>query len=224
MPRAPRYQQAGLLHHVVCRGNDKQVIFKSPKDYITYLDLLEEARKLFPLKVYNYVLMDNHIHLLVEPTEKGSLSKVMEYVSKAYAKYFNKMHLHSGHVFQGRFKSFLIQEERYFFACTRYIDLNPVKANIVNDPKQYKWSAYGYLIGAKEPKIKLDQHDLYQELGKTIQERQIAYRALVISSQEDVFKPAFPAELTVKLPKIFKSCPAATTKLSGLVVELISTL
>jgi len=92
-----------------------------------YMDsLLEEARGLFPLKVYNYCLIDNQVHLLVEPTTEGSLSKAMEYITREYAKYFNKTHDHFGHLFHGRFKSFLVQPERFFFACSRYIDLYPV--------------------------------------------------------------------------------------------------
>jgi putative transposase len=183
MPRAPRYQDAGYVHHVICRGNDRQILFKSPKDFRVYLDLLKEARRLYPLHVYNYVLMDNHIHLLVEPLQEGSLSKVMEHVSKHYAKYFNATYGHVGHVFQGRFKSFLIEETRYYFACSRYIDINPLKAGMVRMPQDYRWSGFAKLAHGKEGEFKLDLHELYQELGRTEQERQIGYRAIVLNYQ-----------------------------------------
>ena len=179
MPRAPRLQDAGLLHHVITRGNDRQILFRSPQDFQKYLELLSHARREFPLKIYNYVLMDNHIHLLVEPTEEGNLSKAMEYVSKGYAKYFNKTYQHVGHVFQGRFKSFLVQDDRYFFTCSRYIDLNPVKANLVSNPADYLWSGHKTLAAGYESAFKIDHHHLYTALGKNDKERQIAYRALI---------------------------------------------
>jgi len=187
MPRAIRLQEAGLVHHVVCRGNDKQDIFKFPQDYKAYLALLDEARRKYPIKIYNYVLMSNHLHILLEPCEEGSLSRVMEEVSKGYAKHFNKEYGRSGHVFQGRFKSFLIQTEKYFFACSRYIDLNPLKANLVSDPKDYLWSGYKSLAFGKDSSLKIDFHEIYNNLGKTANERQISYKALVmVGGQEEL--------------------------------------
>lgn len=179
MPRAPRCQEAGYLHHVVCRGNDRQNIFRDRSDFLQYIHFLEKARKLYPLAVYNFVLMDNHIHLLVEPLAEGNLSKVMEETSKAYAKYFNKKYNKTGHLFQGRFKSFLIQQERYFFCCSRYIDLNPVKAGKAKKPEDYPWSGYAQLCHGKKLPLTLNFHELYKELGKTEQERRIGYRVIV---------------------------------------------
>lgn len=182
MPRPFRIQDAGYVHHVICRGNDRQVLFKTTHDFLKYFDLIQEAKKLYPIEIYNFALMDNHIHLLLEPTTEGNLSKFMEHISKNYAKYFNKSYNHTGHVFQGRFKSFLVQEERYFLACSRYIDLNPVRANIVSDPKDYAWSGYNFVGQGREVGIKLDLHELYLRLGANSQERQIAYRALVLNT------------------------------------------
>ena len=181
MPRPQRLQDAGFLHHVVSVGNDRQVIFKSPQDFLTYFDLLDKARKQYPIKIYNFCLMDNHIHLLVEPLEDGSLSRAMEYVAKGYAKYFNKTYHHEGHVFQGRFKSFLVQSERYYFACSRYIDLNPLKSQIVSDPKEYQWTGYKSLAFGEAPPIIMDVHSLYEGLGANEQERRIAYKTLVFN-------------------------------------------
>ena len=92
-----------------------KLCFKSAEDFSKYINLLETSRKTYPLHIYNYCLMDNHLHLLVEPQADGNLSKVMEEVTKGYAKYFNKKYERTGHVFEGRFKSFLVQADRYFF-------------------------------------------------------------------------------------------------------------
>jgi putative transposase len=171
------------VQHVVCRGNDRQLLFNSSSDFEQYIKLLNEARGLFPVYIYNFVLMDNHIHLLVEPKSDGNLAKMMEMVSKAYAKYFNKTYNREGNVFQGRYKSFLIQEERYFFACSHYIDFNPVQATLVADPKDYHWSGYNALATGKEGELYLDEHHIYHDLGTTDQERKISYRALVHNYQ-----------------------------------------
>ena len=181
MPRPLRIQTAGFVHHVIARGNDRQALFISPEDFRKFLDILDATRKQFPLHIYNYCLMDNHLHLLVEPLEDGALSKVMQITSKEYAKYFNYKYERTGHVFEGRFKSFLIQKERYFFACSRYIDLNSVKARVVAEPQKYIWSGYARLGYGEKAAIKLDQHDLYMNLGANDTERQIAYRALVMN-------------------------------------------
>lgn len=185
MPRPIRLQDAGYIHHVVCRGNDRQILFNSPQDFLKYLDLLDESRRLYPCQLYNYVLMDNHIHLLLEPVSEGALSKFMEYVSKGYAKYFNKKYGHEGHVFQGRFKSFLVQSERYLFTCSRYIDLNPVKANMVSAAKDYAWSGHAVLGYGERGALRLDKHPLYESLGDEEFERQIAYRAIVNNLQQE---------------------------------------
>lgn len=185
MPRAPRLQDAGLLHHVISRGNDRQPIFKSTADFQKYIALIDQYRRQYPVKIYNYVLMSNHIHLLIEPEQEGSLSQFMEHVSKAYAKYFNKIHNRTGHVFQGRFKSFIVQHDRYYFACSRYIDLNPVKAKIVSSANDYTWSGYGLLASGNKSALSLDTHSVYKDLGANPKERQIAYRALVSAHLAD---------------------------------------
>jgi len=179
MPRALRLQEAGFVHHVTNRGNDGQVIFRESSDYKQFLTLVEESRQLFPVFLYNYMIMDNHFHLLLEPKEEGALSKFMEYVSKGYAKYFNKKYERQGHVFIGRFKSFTIQSEKYFFTSSCYIDSNPVKANIVNKPEDYAWSGYRALGKGQKGQVALDLHDIYLSLGNSDMERQIAYRAFV---------------------------------------------
>ena len=180
MPSPRRFLKPGYAYHLVVRGNNKQVIFRESKDFQKYLYLLEEARRKFSALIYNYVLMDNHVHLLVEPKEDQSISRIMEHVGKSYAKYFNCKYDHIGHVFQGRFKSFAILDEWYFFACTRYIDLNPVKAGLVNDPKDYVWAGYSTLGCGRRGIVELDPHHLYHQLAADPATRQSVYRSMVL--------------------------------------------
>lgn len=184
MPRTPRVNEPGFIHHVTTRGNNKQVIFRDSYDFRKFGKFLSEAIQQYPMVVYNYALMSNHIHLLLETKQEKSLSRGMEHAMKEYAKYFNKKYDHVGHVFQGRFKSFVIEKERYFFLCSRYIDLNPVKAGIVQEPQQYLWSGYPSLAFGKAGIIPIEHHDLYKGLGTTPEERQAAYRAIVLQSGE----------------------------------------
>ena len=174
-----RIQDSEYVHHVVCSGNNDQDIFIGKDDYLKYITLLEEARREYPLRVYNFCLLNNHLHLLVEPMAEGSLSKVMQLVTKRYALYFNKKYNRKGHVFQGRFKSFLLQEQPYFFASCRYIDFDAVNLKKATDPKEYPWAGYAHLAAGKASPIKLDEHELYHALGANSSERQIAYRALI---------------------------------------------
>lgn len=179
MPRANRITQAGVLHHVISRGNANQEIFRDIDDYKKYLSLLKEAIAAHPLYIYNYVLLKSTIHLLVEPQQDNSLSKAMESVTREYAKYFNQKYNSIGHVFSGRFKSFAIQPDQYFMACSRYIDLIPQKNDLVKEPKDYSFSGYGQLALGGPADIMVDQHDLYKSLGSTDAERQLVYRTLV---------------------------------------------
>ncbi len=181
MPRACRSSQPGYVYHLIVRGNNKQVIFREHKDFQKYLYLLEEARKRFSVLIYNYVLMSNHAHLLVGPQAEGANSKFMEYVGKCYAQYFNDKYEHVGHVFQGRYKTFTILDAWYFFACTRYIDRNPIKAGIVSDPAYYIWSGHVALISGRQGIVQLDFHDLYRNLAEDDISRREAYRVLVNS-------------------------------------------
>lgn len=187
MPRPLRIPYAGYVHHITCRGNDRQKIFLDRDDFLQYCQLFEQFRRDLTLKnrlkVYNFCLMENHLHLLVEPTQDGALSKVMEEVSKAYAKYFNQKYGRVGHVFQGRYKSFLVQAERYYFACSRYIDLNPVKAGLTKEPQDYPWSGFRALAHGEKPPIEINFHELYDSLGRNTEERQIAYRAFTFNYQ-----------------------------------------
>jgi len=183
MPRRLRTQEAGVLHHLVCKGNGFRPLFADDADYSKYLSLLEEARKLFPIKIFNYVLMEDHLQLLVKPIEEGALSKFMEYVSKNYVKYYNKARNQSGTLFQGRYKAFIVQDETNFFTCLRYIDVTPVAKKVIDSPQNYQWSGHLSLAYGKGEGLKLDKHELYLNIGTDAQEQQIVYRALILNTQ-----------------------------------------
>jgi len=147
MPTPPRIAYAGAYYHLVSRGNNKLEIFLDDTDRLEYLGTLSRLAKKFRLKIYAYVLMSNHVHLLLETLE-ANISVAMHEINLAYSRYFNSKHGHTGHLFETRFKSRLLQKERYFLAVLRYIHLNPVKAGMVARPEDYRWSSHtGYLLG-----------------------------------------------------------------------------
>ena len=141
MPRPFRIAYPGAVYHVRSRGNDRGDIFLDGVDRRYYLDLLCGAISAFRLKIYAYVLMSNHIHLFLK-TLLPNISEAMYRLSLDYSLYFNKRHGKTGHLFESRFKSKLVQEDRYFMALLRYLHMNPVKAGIVSSPEKYEWSSH----------------------------------------------------------------------------------
>ncbi len=149
MARPLRIQYEGAFHHITARGNEGGPIFREDKDLWKFLDTLSEVPARFSVVVHAYVLMSNHYHLLVE-TPEGKLSRAMHFLNTAYTVFFNRRHKRVGHLFQGRYKSILIEKDRYFLAVSRYIHLNPVRAGIVAEPEDYRWSSYADYITSKE--------------------------------------------------------------------------
>ncbi len=138
MSRQPRIAPPNFIYHVITRGNNKQKTFFEDKDYEYYLHLLDKYKNRYKFALYHYVLMNNHVHLMIEPTEKGTLSEIMKSINLSYVIYFRKQYGGIGHFWQDRFKSLLISNERYLLKCASYIELNPVKAGFVKNPKDYK--------------------------------------------------------------------------------------
>jgi putative transposase len=178
MARLPRLALAGYPHHVMQRGNNRQAIFASAADYKSLLDLLEESAKKFDVAVHAYVLMSNHFHLLTTPQTQDGLPKMMQAVGRSYVRYFNDAQGRSGSLWEGRYKSTLIQTERYLLACMAYIDLNPVRAGLVGVPQDYPWSSHLHYLGARPDRL-ITPHALYWELGNTPFAREAAYAELV---------------------------------------------
>jgi len=145
MPRRPRKEidQKGAIFHIVCRGNNQRRIFLSSRDYKKFLKILEEAKKKFPFYLYSFTLIPNHYHLEIE-TIKISISKIMHFINNCYVKYFNRRYKRSGHLFEDRFYCSHIDNESYFWQVAQYIDLNAVKAGLVEKPEDYPWSSYKF--------------------------------------------------------------------------------
>lgn len=150
MARKTRVHFPGALYHVMCRGNQGQRIFKDDQDRQRYVELLQESPQRFGCRLYAYVLMGNHMHLLIE-VGQTPLSKVMQNVLFRYTRYWNRRYRKMGHLFQGRYKAILCEKEGYLLELIRYLHLNPVRSKIVNDPARYAWSSHrAYLSGAGE--------------------------------------------------------------------------
>ncbi|MFB6803830.1 transposase [Peribacillus butanolivorans] len=141
MPRKPRIWYPGAMYHITSRGNRHSNIFLDDKDRLRYLHHLEETKEKYFFELHSYCLMTNHVHLLLE-TMQHPISDIMHKLNSRYAISFNRRHDHDGHLFQGRYHSVLIESIEQFTATSRYIHLNPVKANIVKNPAEYKWSSY----------------------------------------------------------------------------------
>ena len=142
MPRKPRFFVPGVAAHIVQHGHARNPVFFDNCDYQTYLGLLHNASPRHQCDIHTYALMTNHIHLLVTPSNKDGISRLMQAVNRLYAPYFNFTYGASGSICEGRFKASLINDEEYLLTCMRYIELNPVRANMVHLPEEYRWSSY----------------------------------------------------------------------------------
>lgn len=152
MPRHPRIHSADLLYHLIARGNNGQEIFLDKGDYEKFLSLLKNTKEKYPFKLYSYVLMPNHFHLLLEVRYRPT-SRIMQSLLTGYSRYFNKEHRKRGHLFQGRYKGIICEKENYFLELVSYIHLNPVRAKLVNSPQEWKWSGHQEYIGETKRKL-----------------------------------------------------------------------
>ncbi len=159
-----RIQNAGVLFHVINRGNGRQTIFRDEEDFEYYQRLLWRYKQKFTLQIYHFILMSNHIHLLLETTKANTISGFMKGLTVAYTRYFNKKYQCVGHAWQGRFQSIPIETVSYYLRCARYIELNPLRAGIVSHPKEYPWSSYLFFTGEKSC-IWLDTHQVLKEFS-----------------------------------------------------------
>jgi putative transposase len=180
MARLPRLTLAGYPHHIIQRGNNRQAIFASASDYEVLLGLMEEYARKFKVAVHSYVLMTNHFHLLATPQDAEGIPQMMQALGRSYVRRFNNSQSRTGTLWEGRYKSTLIQAERYLLACMVYIDLNPVRAGLVADPGDYPWSSHLHHVGRRVDKL-VAPHPLYWELGNTPFAREHAYVDLVRS-------------------------------------------
>jgi len=177
MPSKPRFNLTGVPQHIIQRGNNREPCFYSADDYRHYLDDLKYSALKNRCRIHAYVLMTSHVHLLVTPMIEGGISQMMQALDRRYVKYFNETHNRSGTLWDGCFKSSLIDSDIYLLTCMCYIELNPVRANMVSHPGEYKWSSYQQ--NAQEcTDTFIRVHPIYKTLGETEDERRYVYREL----------------------------------------------
>ena len=165
--------------HVVQRGNNRQICFASDADMKAYANWLHEGADKFGVNVHAWVFMTNHVHLLLTPKKHDSISQCMQYLGRYYVRYFNYRHRRTGTLFEGRFRSSIVQTGRYLLACQRYIELNPVRAGMVRDPADYTWSSYRAHAFGQKAKM-WQPHPEYLALGNCENSRLSAYRQLFV--------------------------------------------
>jgi len=149
MARKPRIEFEGALYHVITRGNQRQRIFNDRDDFVKYLGVLAHYKEKYDFYLYAYLLMNNHVHLLME-TQKTPLSKILQGINQRYTMYFNWRYRTIGHVFQGRYKAFICDKDEYLLPLIKYIHLNPVRAKISKTPGEYRWSSHRSYVGREE--------------------------------------------------------------------------
>ncbi|MES2150826.1 MAG: transposase [Pseudomonadota bacterium] len=177
MPRHRRPVLPDVPLHIVQRGNNRNCCFMSEWDYCVYLDLLAECASATECYVHAYVLMSNHVHLLISPRAADSASKMMKALGQRYAQYANRRHVRTGSLWEGRFHSSLVQDAQYLLICHRYIEMNPVRASMALHPGQYKWSSFSCNALGIDDHI-LTPHPIYSALGSVQRERLMAYLQL----------------------------------------------
>jgi putative transposase len=177
MARRPRLNLPAIPQHVVQRGNNRQVSFFIEQDYAVYLDKLKDYSTKYKVAVHAYVLMTNHVHLLMTPETENGISELMQSLGRFYVRYINQTHKRTGTLWEGRYKSSLVDSEHYFLLVSRYIEMNTVRANMVSHPAEYPWSSYHSNALDKEIKL-LTPHPAYLALGCDNGTRKSAYRAL----------------------------------------------
>ncbi len=190
MPRVRRYELTDVPQHVIQRGNNRQATFFRHQDYKRYLEWLSEAAAREGCEIHAYVLMTNHVHLLVTPRRPMAIGKVMQSVGRRYVRYVNDTHRRTGTLWEGRHRACVVSTGDYLMCCYRYIELNPVRARMVSDPAEYRWSSYRSNAWSKADAL-LTEHGEYTALGSTSEERAAAYRELFLSEID----PALLAEL-----------------------------
>lgn len=178
MARLPRLTIAGAAHHVIQRGNNRQNVFVTDEDFEYFLGLLLDYARQFQVAVHAYVLMDNHFHLLVTPQNAEGLPQMMQALGRRYVRYFNDRHHRSGTLWEGRYRATVIESERYLLTCMAYLDLNPVRAGMVPDARDYRWSSHAHYAGLRTDRL-ITPHALYWEMGNTPFAREHAYAEMV---------------------------------------------
>ena len=215
MARQPRLALPGYPHHVIQRGNNRQPIVLDETDRKMLYSLWLEESLRHKVAVNAYVLLDNHFHMLLTPPSDEAMSLMMQSVGRTYVRYFNKRHDRSGTLWEGRYKSSLVDSEAYLLTCMAYIDLNPVRAGAADSPEAFNWSSYKHLSGQKIDKL-VTPHALYWGLGNTPFAREAAYAEFVacglsLATQKDLTESALKGRVMGR-PEFLKSLEKTTQR------------
>jgi putative transposase len=192
MARLGRYFVPGQPLHAIQRGNNREAVFFAEEDYVRYREWLIAAAEANGLRVHAYVLMTNHVHLLVTPETAESLPRTMQFLGRRYVRYVNARRGRTGTLWEGRYRAAPIDSDAYFIACCRYVELNPVRARMTDHPRRYRWSSYrAHAEGADDALAAF--HPVFRRLGRTVEARHEAYRALVKEALDPAFVEAIRA-------------------------------
>lgn len=177
MSRKPRFYLPNVPAHVIQRGNNRQAVFFAESDYLAYLTWLKEGAQAYGCSIHAYVMMTNHVHVLVTPVSRNAISHMIQYVGRHYVTYVNRHYRRSGTLWEGRHKGCVVAQDAYLLACSRYIELNPVRAGMVTAPDEYRWSSYrANAFGDSD--VVVTPHSVYSALGRNCTQRQYVYRQL----------------------------------------------
>lgn len=192
MGRPNRNLVDGGIYHIISRGHNGYALFNSSKDYAVYKKIIRKYKERFSFEIFHYCLMPNHIHLLLKISKGSELPLLMQCVSQSYAKYYKKSYDYTGNLFQGRYKSLYIDNDEYLLECGRYIERNPLRANMVQDPSEYLFSSFNYYARRKEDDI-ITSNPLYETLSKYQSERARLYLEYLLKprSYEEIIDQKF---------------------------------
>jgi putative transposase len=184
MGRLPRVVDSGLVYHAINRGNNRAAVFADDEDHLAFLESLAATRDRYPFRLFGYCLMTNHFHLLLRPEPEQSISRILQSLTVTHTWRYHKQNQSSGHVWQGRFKSPVVQDDVHLLVVLRYIEANPLRAGMVADPAEYRWSSFQqHGMGRDDPL--LSSFPEWNELGRTDAERRKRWRAKVRAGQDE---------------------------------------
>jgi len=170
MPRKVRFNLIGVPQHVIQQGNNREPCFYHENDYLEYLHGLELAENKYDCRIHAYVLMTNHVHMLVTPMDENTISEMIQSIGSRYVRYMNKKYNRTGTLWEGRYKSSLVDSENYLLRCMQYIELNPVRAKMLEHPAEYQWSSYRANAQGEVNEL-IEKHPTYLKLGTDAEKR-----------------------------------------------------
>jgi len=178
MARTGRVLYDGAIYHIVNRGHNRQTLFRERADYIKFKDIVKQYIDRYQFKLFHYCIMTNHFHMIMRIVNAKDLSLIMKGVTQTYVNYHKRKYRTVGYLFQGRYKSFVIEKDEYLLECARYIERNPLRAGIVTDLSKYPWSSYSYYAKGKQDAI-ISEDIMYSTFGRTVEERRKGYEDYV---------------------------------------------